>query len=167
MDGTLFFTDELNNESYNTALIENSLTPIEGSHKRITREVVKFCYPKISEQVLVEIIRKKQEYFVKNIGKVQTNTFLFDMLRKLEKHRCALWTSAEKSRADAIIKEFNLESLFCAKIFSSKKNIAEDIKHICSEFACTKEELLIFENDASVVKGLQENKVSCFLLIRP
>lgn len=167
MDGTLFFTDELNNESYNIALIENGLASIESSYKRITREVVKFCHPKISEQVLLEVIRQKQEYFVKNIGKIQTNIFLFDILRKLEKHKCALWTSAEKSRAEGIINEFNLESFFCTIIFSRKKNIPEDIKYICSELVCTKGQLLVFENDASVVKELKENNVSCFLLIRP
>lgn len=145
----------------------NGLTPIASSYKRITREVVKLCHPKISEKVFAEVIRQKQEYFIKNIAKIQTNSFLFSILRKLEKHKCALWTSAEESRANGIIIEFNLNSFFCTKIFSSKRHILEDIKYICSELSCTKEQLLFFENDVSVAKELQENNVSCFLLIRP
>lgn len=165
--GRFFFTDELNNESYNSALIENKFNPIPNYHKRITRAVVIACYPEINDKVLFELIRRKQEYFVNNMSKIQTNTFLFDILKRAKKGRCVLWTSAERRRVDGIISEFDLQRYFDKIIFSSKKHIAEDIYHVCSELACMREQLLVFENDATVVKELQKNNISSCLFVRP
>lgn len=167
MDGTLFFTDELNNESYNSALIENKLKPIDSHYKRITREVVRACYPEISDNVIAELIRQKQKYFVNNINRIQPNAFLFDIIRKVKSDRCALWTSAEKKRVEGVINAFNLQCLFDKIIFSGKKLISEEINNICSEFACTKEQLLVFEDNAHVISELRKSGVSCCLFIRP
>jgi len=113
------------------------------------------------------LISQKQNYFIKNICRVQTNNFLFDLLRKFEKDQCILWTSADRKRVESMIKEFDLQCLFCRVIFSDKSNISEEINHICSELACTTDKLLVFENDAFVAKELGKNHVSCFLFIRP
>jgi len=166
MDGTLFFTDELNNESYNLALIENNFNPICGE-KRITREIVKNFYPEINEQEMAELINQKQNYFIKNICRVQKNDFLFDMLSRIKKSNCILWTSAEKKRVDSMIKEFDLQRFFGRVIFSTKKHISKEIDHICTEFICTRDQLCAFENDVLVAKELKEGNVGCFLFIRP
>ena len=166
MDGMLFFTDELNNESYNLALIENNFNPIRGE-KRITREIVKDFYPEIDEQKMAVLINKKQDYFTKNICRVQKNDFLFDILSKTERKNCILWTSAEKKRVDSMIEEFGLQRFFGRVIFSTKKHISKDIDHICEEFICTREQLCAFENDVLVAKELKEDNVGCLLFIRP
>ena len=166
MDGALFFTDELNNESYNSVLVENNFEPISNK-KRITRKTVKISYPEISDKKIAEIICQKQEYFINNISRVQTNCFLFDLLEKIEKDKCILWTSADRGRTESMIKEFDLQRFFGRTIFSDKKHISADMKHICSELACTTDQLLVFENDAAIAKALSEAQVSCFLLIRP
>lgn len=162
MDGTLFFTDELNNESYNYALKKYNL-PIIENQKRITREVVKRTYSELNAQQLTKLIQFKQDYFIKNINKVHINGSLFYILRKIKKNNCILWTSAEKKRTEALINEFNLHNFFIRIILSEKKNISQDIKNICSEFSCTYNKLLVFENDPIMVDKLKENNVSCLL----
>lgn len=166
MDGTLFFTDNLNNESYNFALTENKYKSITNK-RRITREVVKSIYPEISEQDMAEIINQKQEYFINNISMVQKNAFLFDILGRAKKDTCILWTSAEKRRAESIVKEFKLRQFFNRIFFSEKKSISKDIGHICSELSCPPNQLCVFENDTFVAKELEKEKVNCCLFIRP
>ena len=106
-----FFTNELNNESYNLALVENRLKPFHN-RKRITKELVKSIYPEMSERKFDKIITQKQNYFINNIGQIQKNEFLFDLLRRLERGKCILWTSADKRRAESIFKEFELQRFF-------------------------------------------------------
>lgn len=96
MDGTLFFTDELNNESYNYALRKYNL-PIIEHKKRITREIVKKTYSELNAQQITKLIQLKQNYFIKNINKVHINESLFYILRKIKRNNCILWTSAEKN----------------------------------------------------------------------
>jgi len=165
MDGTLFFTDKLNNESYNFALIERKYKPI-NTQNRITREVVKNSYPEIDEQELARIIHKKQEYFINNISLVQKNIFLFDILNRTKKDVCILWTSAEKRRAESIVEAFTLQNFFNRIFLSVKKNILKDIEHICLELSCTRNNLCVFENDIFIAKELERNNVNCFLFIR-
>ena len=166
MDGTLFFTDELNNESYNHALSANSFEPIRNQ-KRITREVVKKNYPEISEQDIAELIRQKQDYFIRNIKKVEINNALFGILQRIGKDKCVLWTSADRERTESIVNEFGLQYLFCKILHSDKTDISLEVQNICLELSCSCEQLSAFENDSAVVEELGKNGVSCFLLVSP
>ena len=166
MDGTLFFTDALNNESYNHALSVNNFNPI-SNQKRITREVVKKIYPEVSEQEIAKLIRQKQDYFIKNIKKVEINKALFSILQKIEKDKCILWTSADRERTESIVNKFDLQHLFCKTLRSDKTDISLEIQSICLEFSCSCEQLLVFENDSAIVEELGKNGVSCFLFVSP
>lgn len=165
MDGTLFFTDDLNNESYNYALAAKNLETIHGK-TRITRETVKKIYPELTEEEMLEIICQKQDYFSRNIALVHRNDFLFSILKRIEKEKCVLWTSADKNRVKRIIDEFLLHQYFDRVIFSNKKRMSEDINNICLELRCAAEHLLVFENDASIVKELECHHISCLLFVR-
>ena len=165
MDGTLFFTDELNNESYNSALADHNFKPIHNM-KRITRKIVKGFYPELTKGEITGLINRKQDYFIENIRRIQENNFLFAILKRLEKEKCILWTSAERRRVDGIIREFSLQRFFDKVILSGKQCISDDIHSICLELSCTRDQLLVFENDVSVVKKLEGHHVSCLLFIR-
>lgn len=164
MDGTVLFTDKLNNESYNYALKKYNF-PIIQTQKRITRKLIKKCYSYLEDKELTNIIQLKQNYFINNIKKAERNEPLFSILQSLEKNKCILWTSADKKRAKAMIMEFNLSLFFSKKIISEKKYISEDIKNICAELSCKDSQLLVFENDPIIVNKLKKINVSCFLFI--
>lgn len=111
LDGTLVFTDFLNNESYNYSLQKNGLDLILNE-KRITRQVIQDYYPAIAPNILNRIIQQKQEYFLHHITSIDKNIFMFDILAGLGKRKCFLWTAADRIRAEGIISEFRLKSLF-------------------------------------------------------
>lgn len=163
MDGTIVFTDELNNESYNYALLACNLNPIINE-KRITRETVKKYYPYIEKPKMDIVIDKKQRYFVENIWKVRANTCLLDIIRRLG-NNCILWTSSDRKRAMHICNFLKIKGMFNFIIFSDKKNICRDISKICNRFACAYDQLIVFENDANVVHELKIQGIKCFLLI--
>lgn len=163
MDGTIVFTDELNNESYNYALLACNLKPIMNE-KRITREIVKKYYPYIEKQKIDIIIDKKQRYFIENIWKVRVNTCLLDIIRRLG-NNCILWTSSDKKRAMHICNFFKLKEMFDFIVFSDKKNIYRDISEICNELACTCNQLIVFENDTNIVHKLKMQGIKCLLFI--
>ena len=84
MDGTVLFTDKLNNESYNYALKKYNF-PIIQTQKRITRKLIKKCYSYLEDKELTNIIQLKQNYFINNIKKAERNEPLFSILQSLEK----------------------------------------------------------------------------------
>lgn len=165
LDGTLVFTDFLNNQSYNFALQKNGFDLILNE-KRITRQVIFNHYPHISQKILNKIIQEKQDYFLHHITNVDKNIFMFDILAGLGKGKCFLWTAAERIRAESIISEFRLSFLFHDIFFRDKKSIESDISYVCSRLNCEKSEIIVFENDSRIVRNLADNGVSSFLFIQ-
>lgn len=164
-EGTLFFTDDLNNESYNYALLENNLHPLENMH-RITRKTIIDVYNGLDKSVLDEIIQQKQRYFVNHIDKVKGNHFLFNIISKIGKNQSILWTASDCNKMEHILDKFHIKSSFNKIIFSDKKDIAKDLNEICDFFHCTYKQLLIFENDISIVGELNKLHINCLLFMR-
>lgn len=162
-EGTLFFTDKLNNESYNYALKINNLDTIIYE-KRITRQIITKFYPNIKKGLLNAIISQKQKYFIEHIYKAKINYFLFDIIKRLEKYRLFIWTKSDKNKIYHLLDNFNLIDYFNCIIFSEKNKISEDIKYICNIIRCDYDQLLIFENDISIANELKNEKVNCILL---
>ena len=61
LDNTIVFTDELNSEAYNYALVLNGKEPIYDV-KRLTREVI-FSRFKLTETEKENVVKIKQNYF--------------------------------------------------------------------------------------------------------
>lgn len=84
IEGTLVLTDDLNNESYNYALIQNNLNPINNV-ERITRKTIELFYNSIEVSLFNKIVQQKQEYFIKHIDKIKCNYFLFSIISKINR----------------------------------------------------------------------------------
>ena len=144
LDNTLVFTDKLNNESYNFALSKLGKENI-CDVKRITRSTV-FERFELTEVEKQQIVTLKQEYFINNINKIETNDELISKLMKLDYAKCVLWTRAEKIRAEAIMKYLSIDKAFSNVVYSSKQNIEEYIKFICSFYKCQKDYLVFYDD---------------------
>lgn len=162
-EGTIFFTDELNNESYNYALQLNNLNPIE-CESRITRQTIINRYPKIGKDLLNIIIDQKQKYFINNINKTSINYFLFDFINNINKDRLFIWTASNRNKIYHLFDNFNISYCFNKIIFSDKCNISKDLKKLCNTINCTYDQLLIFENDLFIAKQLKKRKINCILI---
>ncbi len=163
-EGTLFFTDDLNNESYNYVLMQNKFKPIEN-RQRITRQSVKDFYPAISKQLLNRIVQQKQKYFINHIEKISGNYFLFNIIKKIGKDKSILWTASNCKKLEYIITKFDMESCFRQIIYSNKKDITKDLNKICEFLCCEHKQLLIFENDFFIAEELKRQHTNCLLFI--
>ncbi len=144
LDNTLVFTDMLNNESYNFALTKIGKERIVDV-KRITRNIVYSRY-ELTNDEKQQLIKTKQEYFVKNISKIDLNNDLISKLKELDSSKCILWTRAEKVRAEAILKYLQIGDCFSKVFYSPKHDLESDIKTICSFFNCKKEDLIFYDD---------------------
>ena len=144
LDNTLACTDKLNNESYNFALSRLGKENI-CDVKRITRSTV-FERFELTEVEKHQIVTLKQEYFINNINKIEANDELISKLMKLDYAKCVLWTRAEKIRAEAILKYLSIDQAFSKMVYSSKQNIEEDIKTLCSLYKCQKDDLVFYDD---------------------
>lgn len=165
LDGTIVFTDTLNNESYNFALKMYKLDPITGVD-RITRSTIIERYPNTDKLLLENIIQSKQDFFIKNIHRIKINTILLNFI-EIVGENCILWTSSESKRAISIYNHLNLQKLFSGIFFSNKKNLQDDIAKICKKLHCKHNRLLIFENNHHIVRNLISHGVSCVLVSSP
>ena len=102
LDDTLVLTKNLNNDAYNFALEKNGQRRIK-TNNRLTRET-------LGETPNEKIITDKQNYFVQKWLKyrVVVNQEILSLLKKQERKNCYLWTSADKNRADFILKELRV-----------------------------------------------------------
>lgn len=155
LDNTLVKTSILNNNSYNYALQQQALLPI-SNEVRITREVITAYYPQLSNQQKQEIIRLKQEFFVKNIHHTVPNKFLFNTLRSKDLANCILWTSAEKVRVQALMGYYGINKSFREVIYSNKEDVSKDISKMCTIFGCRMGQLIFYEDDKEVIKKLNK-----------
>ena len=99
LDDTLVLTKNLNNDAYNYALEQNGQRRIK-TNKRLTRE-------NFGETDSKKLITDKQNYFAQKWLKyrVVVNEEILNLLKNQDKENCYLWTSADKNRADFILKE--------------------------------------------------------------
>ncbi len=102
LDDTLILTKNLNNDAYNFALEKNGQRRIK-TNNRLTRE-------NFGETDSKKLITDKQNYFAQKWLKyrVVVNEEILNLLKNQDKENCFLWTSADKNRADFILKELDL-----------------------------------------------------------
>ena len=164
IDGSLFFSDELNMEGYNYALCKFGYKAISCTG-RLTRSVVKRRYPRMSAYDLDRIVETKQDYFTANIRSIQENEMLLNLLRIIGPRQSALWTAGARTRIEEMLKAFSLEGAFSQRFYSLKQDIPADVDRICAVLQCRKEHLAVFENDAGVARRLSNYGVLCFSVI--
>ena len=144
LDDTLVLTKYLNNDAYNFALEQNRQSRIK-TNKRLTRENLRGIANEI-------VVNDKQNYFAQKWLKyrVVVNEEILKILQNQDKENCYLWTSADKNRADYILKELDLYKYFNQIIFDDKKDLNSSIKRLKD---ITKSNVfLIFEDNEKFFK---------------
>ena len=145
LDDTLVLTKNLNNDAYNFALENNGHKRIKTS-KRLTRE-------NLGETLGKKLIADKQNYFTQKWLKyrVVVNEYLLNILRKQDVQNCYLWTSADKERAECVLKELDLYKYFNKIIFDEKKDLNSSLKRLKD---ITKSNVfIIFEDSYALYKN--------------
>ncbi len=124
LDDTLVSTKNLNNDAYNFALENNGRKRLKTG-KRLTRE-------NLGGTPNEKIITDKQKYFAQKWLKyrVVVNQEILSLLKKQERKNCYLWTSADKERADLILKELDLYIYFNRIIFDNKEDLDTSLKRL-------------------------------------
>ena len=144
LDDTLVLTKNLNNDAYNFALEQNGQRRIK-TNNRLTRE-------NFDETDSKKLIIDKQNYFAQKWLKyrVVVNEEILNLLNNQDKENCYLWTSADKNRADFILKELDLYNYFNKVIYDDKKDLNRSLKRLKD---ITKSNVfLIFEDNENVFK---------------
>ncbi len=144
LDDTLVLTKNLNNDAYNFALEQNGQKRIRTT-KRLTRENLNASPSK-------KLITDKQNYFTQKWLKyrVVVNEEILKVLQNQNKENCYLWTSADKNRADFILKELDLYKYFNKVIYDDKKDLNSSLKRLKD---ITKSNVfLIFEDNEKFFK---------------
>ena len=124
LDDTLVLTKNLNNDAYNFALEQNWQRRIK-TNKRLTRE-------NFGETASKKLIIDKQNYFAQKWLKyrVVVNEEILSILQNQNRKDCYLWTSADKNRADYILKELDLYKYFNKVIYDDKKDLNSSLKRL-------------------------------------
>lgn len=146
LDDTLVLTKNLNNDAYNFALEKNGKSRIK-TNKRLTRE-------SLGETPSKKLITDKQNYFTQKWLKyrVVVNEEILKILQNQDKENCYLWTSADKNRADFVLKELDLYKYFNKVIYDDKKDLNSSLKRLKD---ITKSNVfLIFEDNENFFKKL-------------
>ena len=122
LDDTLVLTKNLNNDAYNYALEQNGQKRIRTA-KRLTRENLNALLSK-------KLITDKQNYFAQKWLKyrVVVNEEILNLLKNQDKENCFLWTSADKNRAEYILKELDLAKYFNKVIYDDKKYLNSSLE---------------------------------------
>ena len=144
LDDTLVLTKNLNNDAYNFALEQNGQRRIK-TNNRLTRE-------NFDETDSKKLIIDKQNYFAQKWLKyrVVVNEEILNLLNNQDKENCYLWTSADKNRADFILKELDLYKYFNKVIYDDKKDLNSSLKRLKD---ITKSNVfLIFEDNKKFFK---------------
>ena len=144
LDDTLVLTKNLNNDAYNYALEKHGQKRIKTS-KRLTRE-------NFGETASKKLITDKQNYFAQKWLKyrVVVNEDILNLLKNQDKENCYLWTSADKDRAEYLLKELDLDKYFNKVIYDDKKDLNSSLKRLKD---ITKSNVfLIFEDNEKFFK---------------
>ena len=149
LDDTLVLTKNLNNDAYNFALENNGHRRIKTA-KRLTREYLRI-------EPNEKLIADKQNYFTQKWLKyrVVVNQEILSLLKKQERKNCYLWTSADKNRAEYMLKELDLYKYFNKIIYDDKKDLDISLKRLKD---ITKSNVfLIFEDSYALLKNKSMN----------
>ena len=124
LDDTLVLTKNLNNDAYNFALEKNGQIRIK-TNNRLTRE-------NFGETASKKLIIDKQNYFTQKWLKyrVVVNEEILNLLKNQDKENCFLWTSADKNRAEYLLKELDLDKYFNKVVYDDKKNLNSSLKKL-------------------------------------
>ena len=144
LDDTLVLTKNLNNDAYNFALEKHGQSRIK-TNKRLTRE-------NLGETPSKKLIADKQNYFTQKWLKYRVvfNEEILKILQNQDKENCFLWTSADKSRVEYILKELDLYKYFSKVIYDDKKDLNSSLKRLKD---ITKSNVfLIFEDNENFFK---------------
>lgn len=153
----MVLTKNLNNDAYNFALEQNGQRRIK-TNNRLTRE-------NFDETASKKLIIDKQNYFAQKWLKyrVIVNEEILNLLNNQDKENCYLWTSADKNRADFILKELDLYKYFNKVIYDDKKDLNSSLKRLKD---ITKSNVfLIFEDNDGLFKD-QFIKIKLALISR-
>ena len=144
LDDTLVLTKNLNNDAYNYALEKNGQKRIRTA-KRLTRENLNASPSK-------KLITDKQNYFAQKWLKyrVVVNEEILSILQNQNRKDCYLWTSADKNRADFILKEPDLYKYFNKVIYDDKKDLNSSLKKL--KDITKSNDFLIFEDNVDLLK---------------
>lgn len=157
LDDTLVLTKNLNNDAYNFALEQNGKRRIK-TNNRLTRK-------NFDETASKKLIIDKQNYFAQKWLKYRVvfNEEILNLLKNQDKENCYLWTSADKNRADYILKELDLYKYFNKVIYDDKKDLNSSLKRLKD---ITKSNVfLIFEDNDGLFKD-QFIKIKLALISR-
>ena len=152
LDDTLVLTKNLNNDAYNFALEQNGQRRIK-TNNRLTRE-------NFGETDSKKLITDKQNYFAQKWLKyrVVVNEDILDLLKTQDKANCYLWTSADKSRAEYILKELDLYKYFNKVIYDDKKDLNSSLKRL--KDITESNVFLIFEDNEKIfLKTISRERV--------
>lgn len=144
LDDTLVLTKNLNNDAYNFALEQNGHRRIK-TKKRLTRE-------NLGETPSKKLITDKQNYFAQKWLKyrVVVNEELLNLLKNQDKENCFLWTSADKNRAEYLLKELDLDKYFNKIIYDDKKDLNSSLKRL--KDITKSNAFIIFEDNKKFLK---------------
>ena len=159
VDNTLVFTDVLNTEAYNAALMAHGFAPIKTG-ERTTRETVVSQYPDLSAERLKLIIQEKQAYCKAHAEKTEVNSALLKVLKNQSPESCLFWTSADRERIQSLLDYYSISNLARELIVADKKHIPECITDLQRIFRCSADELLVFEDNPRIIRELRANGIS-------
>ena len=152
LDDTLVLTKNLNNDAYNFALEQNGQCRVKTS-KRLTRE-------NLGKTPGKKLITDKQNYFAQKWLKyrVVVNQEILRLLKKQERKNCYLWTSADKLRADYILKELDLYKYFNKVIYDDKKDLNSSLKKL-KDITKSNVFLILEDNEKFFKKTISRERV--------
>lgn len=161
VDNTLVFTDQLNTAGYVYALDYVGLEPSATIPDRITKNVVREWYPKLTEQELDRITFYKQSYVRTHLEQTTLNPEMDHLLKVQGRNRCALWTAANAERVQLLLDFHNITE-YKAIRFSDKStgDVVHAIQDFCSLFQCEPQDLCFYDDDPGVIQRLLDYDVS-------
>lgn len=115
-------------------------------------------YPRFDK--MKELTDIKQAYFINHLNETVLNKDVACILDVVQVEQCILWTSAEPSRAIALLDHYKLTNKFKKIIYSEKINIIHDIQSICVHGYCEQEDLVFYEDNTDIIKSLKKLKFS-------
>lgn len=146
LDDTLVNSTELNNDAYNFALEMHGNNRII-TNNRITRETL------VNIENINDIISLKQKYFTSAWlpYRLILNIELIEKLKLFNYKNCYLWTKADSTRVNKILKYCNISHYFKDIIFDKKENFEISVKHLKTSFHENK--IIIYENNHDFFKN--------------
>ncbi len=156
LDNTLVYTNQANNDAYNSALRQAGLKPIRGVD-RITRETVRRVYRHLTGEQIQKIITNKRTLYC--VQKTYVNHRLLRYARKQGVENCFVWTSADCGRAFSVMEHHGLHRYFSDIYFSEKRNIVQELEDLTRHFCLEPQDVVIYEDTDTYIEELRQGGV--------